>query len=361
MDVALSASIVSPILDAEANGPHSVIIDLAHGLAARGHRATVYAAAGSRLDGIDLVEINVSRDASAGQVRPGQGAPTIDLSGDFGRMYEAIRRGGHDVLSQHAFDAPALRLDPRLPVLHTLHLPPLVPAVVAAARETSAPLAAVSAASFVDWEAAGVRPDWLLPNGVPDRGFRSERPEHVALVAGRISPEKGTDVAVRAAASAGLRPWVVGDPYDRTYFEAQVRPLLADAEYFGAVPRHKLSALMARAAVLVMPVGWPEPFGLVAAEAQMAGCPVVAYRRGALADVVEHGVSGLLVEPDDEAALPAAIRRAMALDRCAVRQSATQRLGVDQMIGAYERALTEVANGMGAVPSPASPRDAAVG
>lgn len=126
---------------------------------------------------------------------------------------------------------------------------------------------------------------------------------------------------------------------------AAVRPLLRQADYFGAVPRAELSKLMGRAAVLVMPIGWPEPFGLVAAEAQMAGCPVVAYRRGALVDVVEDGVSGVLVEPGDRSALPAAIRRAITLDRRGVRESAGSRLGVNRMIAAYHDALTQVAEG----------------
>lgn len=342
MDIALGASLVSPIVEEEANGPHAVIVDLARGLAERGHRTTVYAAAGSTVAEVELVEIPVSAGADAARIRPAGRAPTADLHDDFGRMFDAIRRAGHDVLSQHAFDAPALRMDPGMPVLHTLHLPPIVPAVVRAARETLAPLAAVSAASGADWRAAGVHTGWLLRNGVPDRGFNPGPPEPAALVAGRISPEKGTHTAIRAALAAGLTPWVVGDAYDREYFDACVRPLLDQAHHLGAVARTRLASLMGRAAVLVMPVAWEEPFGLVAAEAQMAGCPVVAYRRGALEEVVEDGVSGILVEPGDEAALPPAITIALALPRAGVRASARRRLGVDRMLDAYEDALTRV-------------------
>lgn len=351
MDVAFSASLVSPIVEAEANGPHAVIVDLARGLAERGHRMTVYAAAGSSVDGVELVEIPVSDGAHLARIRPGgvEGLgdrATVDLHADFARMLDTIGRGGHDVLSQHAFDAPALRIAAALPVLHTLHLPPMVDAVVRAARATAAPLAAVSRASRADWRAAGVHPAWLLRNGVPDRGPGIGPPEPAALVAGRVSPEKGTEAAIRAGLAAGLRVWVAGDVYERDYFEARVRPLLDRAEYLGPVPRPELSALMARAAVLLMPVAWREPFGLVAAEAQMAGCPVVAHRLGALPEVVEDGVSGILVEPGDATALASAIDAAISLPRAAVRASALRRLGVEPMIDAYERALTRVRDGV---------------
>ena len=82
---------------------------------------------------------------------------------------------------------------------------------------------------------------------------------------------------------------------------------------------------------------------MVAAEAQMAGCPVAGYRRGALPEVVEHGVSGFLAEPDDVTALTDAIRRCMTLDRRAVRASGLARLGLDAALDRYELALQAVA------------------
>jgi glycosyltransferase involved in cell wall biosynthesis len=95
--------------------------------------------------------------------------------------------------------------------------------------------------------------------------------------------------------------------------------------------------------VLLMPIRWDEPFGLVAAEAQMAGCPVAAYRRGALSEVVPHGIGGWLVDPDDEEALLDAVLIARTLERGAIRRRARIELGVDPMVDAYERMLTAVA------------------
>ncbi|HKF78741.1 MAG TPA: glycosyltransferase, partial [Candidatus Dormibacteraeota bacterium] len=218
-----------------------------------------------------------------------------------------------------------------LPVLHTLHLPPIVPAVVAAARR--ARCVTVSEAMRHAWAAAGLPGIGVLPNGVPAFSPPSVPVEPRALIAGRVSPEKGTAAAVRAARRAGLEPLLVGTVYDRAYWEREV------AEPVEPVDRRDLWRLMAGSAVALMPIEWDEPFGMVAAEAQMAGCPVVGYRRGALPEVVDEGAGGLLVEPGDLDALVAAIPAARGLDRRLVHESALRRLRIERSAAAYEVAL----------------------
>jgi glycosyltransferase involved in cell wall biosynthesis len=224
-------------------------------------------------------------------------------------------------------------------VLHTLHLPPLVPAVVeAASRVAPLRLAAVSESCRATWAAAGVEVGQVLPNGVPDLPPTDEPVEGTALIAGRISPEKGVDHALAACHLAGLPAKVAGAPYDPHY-----RVDLSGAEHLGPLAREELRRLMARSAVTVCAVRWDEPFGMVAAESQMAGCPVAAYRRGALPEVVEEGLSGFLAEPDDVQSLAEAIRRCMTLDREAVRASAKRRLGFEPLLDRYEAALSHAA------------------
>jgi glycosyltransferase involved in cell wall biosynthesis len=161
----------------------------------------------------------------------------------------------------------------------------------------------------------------------------------VALVAGRISPEKGVEDALAAARTAGLGVIVAGAHYDPTY-EVD----LSGAQVLGPLPRDQLRRLMASSAVTICAVRWEEPFGMVAAEAQMAGCPVAAYHRGALPEVVEEGVSGFLARPDDVADLALAIRLCLALDRAAVRASALRRLGFEGALDGYEIALRATAS-----------------
>lgn len=346
MRIALVASLVSPMRPAEANGPHAVIVDLARGLAARGHRITVYAAAGSAVDGVEVVEVPVSPEARGASLRAGGAArpeATAALNLGFERLFERLRADAPDVISQHAFDAAAIELAEGMPVIHTLHLPPIVPEVVTAARATRAPLATVSETSRTSWQRAGIGGLRVLRNGVPSREPVRGAVVPVALIAGRVSPEKGTDAAIRVARRAGLAVMVAGDIYDAGYFTEVVEPFLRPREWIGPVPREELSQLMARCAVLLMPVRWDEPFGLVAAEAQMAGCPVVGYRRGALPEVVPHRIGGWLVEPDDEPALVTAVHLARGLDRDAIRRRAERDLGVKPMISAYEGELARLA------------------
>jgi glycosyltransferase involved in cell wall biosynthesis len=100
---------------------------------------------------------------------------------------------------------------------------------------------------------------------------------------------------------------------------------------------------MAGAAVTLLPVKWDEPFGMVGAEAQMAGCPVAGYSRGGLLETVEQGITGFLGEAGNVKALTEAAVAAIGLDRVGVRASAMRRLGLDASIDAYEAALAAVA------------------
>lgn len=348
MRVALVASLVSPIRTAEANGPHSVIVDLARGLADRGHQVEVYAAAGSVVDGVRVIEIEVEPEVRLASIRP-DGSTTRAggkaLWRGFGRLYAELRRRDPEIVSQHAFDAPAIELARGLPVVHTLHLPPAHLDVVRTARRSSALFVAVSESSARSWRVAGVRDIHVIRNGVPDGPVVEAPPLAIALIAGRVSREKGTHIGVRVARRAGLEPRVVGDIYDADYFASKVAPLLESGQTIEPLARGELARLMARSRVLIMPIRWEEPFGLVAAEAQMSGCPVVGFRRGALPEIVIEGIGGYLVEPEDEDGLVGAVRRASGLDRSAIRANATATLGVERMVDDYERLLGRVANG----------------
>src|SRR6202011_3874514 len=135
-----------------------------------------------------------------------------------------------------------------------------------------------------------LRVDAVIPNGVdPDAvPFRSRPAPGLAVVAGRISPEKGTHLAVRAARRAGLQVIVAGAIYDSTYHRELVQPLIdgEQVRHVGALPRSRLMRLLGRAAVVVMGSLWEEPFGMLAVEAAMAGTPVAATSSGALTEIV---------------------------------------------------------------------------
>lgn len=340
MKIAIIASPVTPLRPQQAGGAQAFVSDLAVGLARRGHDVELHCAEGSEVPGVRLAMVPAPVDAGAALVMPGGRVPAAapGVAAALEAMFRSIDPHT-DAVSQHAFDAPAFELARGFPVLHTIHLPPLVPAVVQAASGVDpARLATVSNSCLASWKSTGVEIHHVLRNGVPDHPVDDAHVEAVALVAGRFSPEKGIEHALRAARDAGIRVWVAGAAYDPGYAVD-----LAGAEQLGFLRRDDLRRIMGRSAVTICAVRWDEPFGLVAAEAQMAGCPVVGYRRGALPEVVEDGVSGFLVEPDNIDQLASAIGRCLALDRGAVHSSALRRLGMDEALDRYEAVLQEAA------------------
>jgi glycosyltransferase involved in cell wall biosynthesis len=340
--IAVVASPVTPLRPAQLGGAQAFISDLALGLARRGHDVTLHCTEGSELAGVRLVTVPAPRDAATALVMPGGAAPppAPGVAAALAQMFETISSADVDVISQHAFDAPAFELARGLPVLHTLHLPPIVPSVLdAVGRVPTSRIATVSRSCQSLWLAAGVGVAQVLPNGISDEPAVPRGPvARVALIAGRISPEKGLEDAIAAAHAAGLPVRVAGAHYDPAY-EVD----LSGVEVMGPLRRDDLRTMMARSAVTICAVRWDEPFGMVAAEAQMAGCPVAAYRRGAMSEVIEDGVSGRLAESEDVASLSRAVARCLELDRSAVRISAMRRLSLDAALDRYETALEQAA------------------
>jgi hypothetical protein len=124
------------------------------------------------------------------------------------------------------------------------------------------------------------------------------------LFIGRMSPEKGVHHAVRVARCAGW-PLVITakirEPAERAYFDQQVRPLLGpDDDVLAEQPLAARAALMSNAAALVNPITWPEPFGLVMAQALATATPVLAFPNGAAPEIIDHDRTGFLCRDEDE-------------------------------------------------------------
>src|SRR5438270_499499 len=165
------ASPVAALTPAQSGGAQSMVCDLALELTRRGHGVELHCAEGSEVPGVDLVTVPAPEDAAQALVKPlgGSGPPAPGVARAINAMLDAIATRRPDVISQHAFDAPAFRDSHGLPVLHTLHLPPSVAEVVrAAARIDTDHLATVSASNLRAWATAGVHVGRVLRNGVED-------------------------------------------------------------------------------------------------------------------------------------------------------------------------------------------------
>jgi len=353
MKIAIMAPLVSPIREPQRGGSQAFVADLARGLTGRGHDVHVYAATGSAIPGVTVIDTGIDPETLAGTLYrafepagpgPDPASALTNAAAAFAAAYASLRQTRYDVIHNHAFDAPAVRLATELaaPVVHTLHLPPdkaVTKALREAARSARPPtVATVSAFQARAWREV-VDIDAILRPCVPTRAIPwSSAAGQGAVFAGRLSPEKGVAEAVGIAAAAGLRLDVYGDAYDTGYARETIGPLATrpGVTVHPAVPRTSLWEAMARAAAVLYPAMWDEPFGMVAAEAQACGTPVVAFRRGGLSEVIADGTTGFLVPPGDVGAAAAAVDRIADISREACRAHAETRLDLDQSLDAHE-------------------------
>lgn len=336
MRVALVAPFVAAIDERapQLGGAQSVVLDLARGLASRGHHVTLVAPRGSQVRGVQIVDLGLAAEPRAAVGADAEPASQIPV---FAAVGEWLAARTFDIVHSHAFDAPAFERIRGPMVVHTLHLPPADGGMVAIVRATEATIATVSDSCRAAWEAAGVSIGAILPNGIDVAAVPLGAGDSGYLAfAGRMSPEKDPVAACRVARAIGWRLRLAGPLYDERYFAREVQPYLGpDAAYLGALDRDSLWRMLGAAAATLLPVRWDEPFGMVALESLAAGTPVVAYARGGLPEVITHGRSGLLVAPGDESALSDAARRAPGLRRGDCRADA-ERHGLDAMLDAHE-------------------------
>jgi UDP-glucose:tetrahydrobiopterin glucosyltransferase len=366
--IAIMAPLVTAIREPQSGGSQAFVSDLARGLADRGHDVHVYAASGSEIPGVEVIDTGIDPRSLVGTLYrafgPSAGEPeeagparaaaaAAAAESAFATAYRAMQVTRYDVIHNHAFDEPAVRLATalRAPVVHTLHLPPdkaVSAALGELARRGRPPtLAVVSQSQATAWRRV-VPVDAILPPYPPTSMIGwSATAGTGALFAGRLSPEKGAAEAIDIAQAAGLPIDVYGDVYDAAYSREQIDPRRDEpgVTIHGGVPRAALWEAMARAAVVLYPARWDEPFGLAAAEAQACGTPVVAFRRGGLSEVIIDGMTGFLVPPDDVQAAADVIPRLAGLSRRACREHAESRLDLERSLDAHEQLYRRVAGG----------------
>ncbi|MFL5304409.1 MAG: glycosyltransferase [Polyangia bacterium] len=315
-------------------GAEQVVSALDHALVAAGHRSIVVAPSGSRVAGMHVATGPVPTAFDA-QTREAAGRAQAAA---LGRVLDDVRA---DVVHLHSVDLHEhLPGCGRTPVLATLHLPVAFypPALMARADDGRVAL------QFVSESQRRTAPPALaeapvVPNGVGLSLFRPRgRRRGFALALGRICPEKRFDRALRAAADARV-PLVIGGrvypfPDHVRHFQDHIAPRLGPgARFAGPLDLSRKRRLLAAARCLVVASEVAETSSLVALEALASGTPVVAWRAGALPEIVEHGRTGFIV--DTEAELADAIVAAAELSGDACRRAAEVRFSASRMFESY--------------------------
>jgi glycosyltransferase involved in cell wall biosynthesis len=328
---------VSPLFESvppkRYGGTERIVSFLTEGLVRRGHEVTLYASGDSqtRAELIPIVPRALRPDGRDNSSAVYTALQLERLLADASRF---------DLIHFHT-DHVHYSLARRMPTPHvtTLHgrldLPELQPFY----REfREIPLVSISNSQRQPLPLA----NWTqtVYHGLPLDAYRyHERPDDYLVFLGRISPEKRLDRAIEIARRAGLRLLVAAklDNNDRKYYEREIKPLLNDprVRFIGEVNDAQKCELVGSARALLFPIDWPEPFGLVMIEAMACGTPVIAWRCGSVPEVVEHGVTGYIVDSMDGAL--EAVHRARALDRRGVRRGCERRFSVARMTDDYLR------------------------
>jgi glycosyltransferase involved in cell wall biosynthesis len=163
--------------------------------------------------------------------------------------------------------------------------------------------------------------------------------EYLAFL-GRISPEKRPDRAIRIALETGIPLKIAAkvDKVDEAYFREKIEPLLCrpGIEFIGEINEREKTEFLGEARALLFPIDWPEPFGLSMIEAMACGAPVLAFHCGAVSEIIDPGVTGMIIETMDEAVK--VLPQVLALDRRAVRRRFEERFTATRMAKDYLRA-----------------------
>ncbi len=312
-------------------GVEAVVADLVDALVGRGHEVTLIGA------GCHATRAHrfIPTDEVGTALRLGELMPELVHAAKVASTLDVLNA---DVIHDHTLAGPLTargRLTPTVVTVHgpasgdrgkfygTLHGTVSLVAISHAQRSTAPDL---------PWAATvhnAIRAE-TFPYQADKQGY--------ALFLGRFHPEKAPHLAIDAARASGMPIVLAGkcsEPVEHAYFDQEIKPRIgSDVTIFGVADASAKRTLLADAACLLFPIAWDEPFGLVMIEAMVCGTPVVALRRGAVPELIVHGLTGIIV--DDPAELANGIAQARQLDPAVCRKHVETNFTVEAMAAGYE-------------------------
>jgi glycosyltransferase involved in cell wall biosynthesis len=342
--IAVIAPLRHPIREPHAGGLEAMVWDRVRVLRARGHRVLLCAVEGSQFQEDGPAEFRLpaavwsdEMDATDSTFPPGhldRAIPALEEALDFIRRHA----GTFDLVDNHSLHPQPLEWAARLgvPVVTTLHTPPLPQLLEPARAARPGSLLAVSAYTAAEWRQHGVDAI-VMPNAIDGSRWRLGPGGQDLVWFGRIVPEKGLHLAVQAARLTGRTLRIAGRVGDAPYFQKHIRPFLGNgAEYLGPLGQPDLARLVGGSACALVTPLWEEPFGLVVAEALATGTPVAAFDTGGIGEVAGTASAARLVPMGDVEALAeaadqlASTRGGHRLRRRQARAAAVARFSLDR-------------------------------
>lgn len=349
------AYISSPVPNDIAYSPASIAVAVAEGLAERGHEVSFFGPEGTQLKNVEVMTKNVRPLVSTMQQLYELTTPA-DLFKNYipslydqylvREMFERAKAGEFDVLIFHHPESAMgyAHLYPHVPVLYILHDQLDENRRQVLEMHHSANQSFISISNSQRRDAPDLQYAQTVYNGIDTDTFTyCEDAEDYLMYAGRIIPEKGAKEAVQVALKTGRRLIMTGQvtPASQWYFDEHIKPHLSDKIlYLGMIDKAQMVKYYQKAAALLMPIRWEEPFGLTMAEAMACGTPVIAFRRGSVPEVVKDKKTGFIVE--NTAEMIEAVEKVSKISRSDCRKHVEQNFTLDHMIRGYEQVLKEL-------------------
>lgn len=328
--------------------PIDIAIAVSEGLQQRGHEVTFFAPEGSNIKvtrvesgGLKPLQQNgglpILKDKKVG------GAETSKVFNLWDQyllslMYKEAIEGKFDIIHIHPVDralplAYAIR---NIPTIYTLHDPIYQWRAELFRMFASPNQYYVSISDAQRKSALDLNYLTTIYNGIDlaDIPFSDKRGDYLLFV-GRITPEKGVAEAVEVARKTGERLLILGPEVTGSYWEERIKPYLGDQiRHIGVVSRKELYEYYKNAKATLIPIQWEEPFGLVMTESMATGTPVIAFRRGSVPEVIEHGKTGYVVDSVDE--MIDALKKINNIDRRECRRRVETNFSTELMVNRYE-------------------------
>lgn len=335
------APIVERVPPKKYGGTERVVHALTEELVRRGHDVTLFASGDSETSA--KLESVYPRSLREGKVKDLYGTNNWTML-NIGLAYEM--QDEFDIIHDHT--APLC-----LPTANIATTPTVVTMHGAFSRENRKLFQTLRGAHVVTisnsqvYAAPGMNHAGTVYNGLPmdDYPF-DDTPENYLLYVGRISLEKGVHFAIDVAQALDM-PLIIAaklEPHDEPYYRQYIQPMLSERiQWIGEVNADERNKLMTKAKCFLHPLTWREPFGLTLIEAMACGCPVVAFDKGSIPEVIKTGVTGHVVQ--DLESMIDAVDAIGEIDRAACRAHVLENFNERKMADGYEAVYTKILEG----------------